>query len=69
MWEALSPENARKQQIGTGMLIGSSIGFVAFGALALGARAAADRAESRRYAWIAPTIDRHTAGLGMGVRF
>jgi len=51
------------------MLIGSSIGFVAFGALALGARAAADRAESRRYAWIAPTIDRHTAGLGMGVRF
>jgi hypothetical protein len=69
VWEELSPENARKQQIGTGMLIGSSIGFVAFGALALGASSAAQRAESRRYAWIAPAVDRHTAGLGIGARF
>lgn len=69
VWEDISPENARKKSIGTGMLVGSSIGFVAFGALALGASAAAQRHPSRRYAFFAPTLDRHAAGLGMSVRF
>ena len=69
VWEDVSPENARKKSIGTGMLIGSSIGFVTLGALALGASAAARRAEGRRYAWLAPALDRHTAGVGVGMRF
>lgn len=69
VWEDISPENARKKSIGTGMLVGSSIGFVAFGALALGASTAAQRHSSRRYAFFAPTLDRHAAGLGMSVRF
>ena len=69
VWEEQTPANARKQTIGTGMLIGSSIGFVAFGALALGAASAARRSESRRHAWFAPAIDRHAAGLRVGMRF
>lgn len=69
VWEDLTPENQRKRTVGTGMLIGASIGFVAFGALALGGASAAQRAETRRYAWVAPTIDRHSAGLGVAARF
>lgn len=68
VWEDISAENARKKRIGTGMLVGSSIGFVAFGALALGA-ASAQRAQPRRYAWFAPAIERRTVGLGLGMRF
>lgn len=69
VWEEISPANARKKIIGTGMVIGSSIAMVGFGSLALAASAAAQRADRRHYAWVAPSIDRTTAGLQVGMRF
>lgn len=68
-WEELTPENARKESLGTKMVIGSSVSVIALGSLAISASVAARRAESRRYAWVAPSIDRTSAGLRLGMRF
>ncbi|MEX1369420.1 MAG: hypothetical protein AB1Z98_40205 [Nannocystaceae bacterium] len=69
VWEEPTPEQARQGRVGTGLLVGSSIGFVGFGALALGASAAAGRGSAWNRVALAPTLGRTGAGLQLRGRF
>ncbi len=62
-------EDARKRRLGTGLLVGSSIGFLGFGALAVGASQASRRARGLRYTRLSPVIGRSFSGLTVGGRF
>ena len=63
VWEEPSPESQRRKRIGTGMVVGSAIGFIGFGALALGAGAASRRGSAGPLSWVGPTL----SATGMGV--
>lgn len=69
VWEEPSADDLRRKRIGTGMLVGSSIGFVGFGALSIGASAAARRHGWSRLSWVAPTLGANGAGVAVAGRF
>lgn len=69
VWEEPSPDQQRRKKTGTAMVVSSSIGFVGFGALAIGASAASHRSGWNRLSWVAPTIGRHGAGVSLRGRF
>ena len=68
-WEEPTPEQARRDRIGTTMLVGSTVSVLGFGALTVGAATAARRARWNPTAWVGPTIGRHGAGLQVSARF
>ncbi|MCA9653933.1 MAG: hypothetical protein KC501_28690, partial [Myxococcales bacterium] len=69
VWEEPSADDLRRKRIGTGMLVSSSIGFVGFGALALGASAAARRTSWQHLSWVTPSVSPTGAGLWVRGRF
>lgn len=61
--------DARKRRTGTGLVIGSSAGFLGFGALALGAGQASRRSRALRSARLAPSLSPSFSGLTVAGRF
>ncbi|MEM7154546.1 MAG: hypothetical protein AAF799_16990 [Myxococcota bacterium] len=68
VWEEPTADDLRKKRIGTGMLIGSSIGVMGFSTLAVVAATASRRARFERLA-VTPTLGPTGGGLQLMARF
>ena len=68
VWEEPTASDLRKRRIGTGMVIGSSIGLMGFSTLAVVSAAASRRARFERLA-VTPTFGPTGGGLQLMTRF
>lgn len=64
-----TPEQAAKRKKGTQLLVGSSIGFLGFTALSIGAATAARRVHRERLTRVTPVASPQFAGLSLSGRF